>query len=157
MPESGAEKPFEEVLREHEELRNTISKLREFVAARQPEIHEEGCHPWAASLLARIATLHDRVCCHFRREEAEGLLDRLTILHPQAAREIENLKSDHDKILADIRDLMVATLSYSEGKSPDDPKLSGRLGRILDNLVDHEKSETDLITRVEYDDIGTAD
>lgn len=157
MTESEAEKAFREVLQEHEELKKIIADLREFLQTRQPEVEEEGCHPWAAGLLARMATLHDKVCCHFRHEEDAGLVEELSRRHPHAAKKIEILLVDHEEILKGIRDLMMGTLSYSEGKSPEDPNISGRLGGILDRLVSHEKVETDLITRIEYDDIGSGE
>ena len=157
MPKSDAEATVDQVLREHEELRGAIEELREFVAAPQPEIGEEGHEVWAASMSGRVAKLHAMVSSHFRREDREGVLEELSHRHPRASKQIEALQEEHEEVLGSIRDLMMDTLSFSEGKTPKDAKLSGRLGGILDRLENHERVETDLITRVEYEDVGGAE
>ncbi len=93
---------------------------------------------------------------HFRKEDQEGLLEDLALRHPTESERIEGLQREHQEILDEIRELMKATLEYSEGKSPEDPRLRQRVHHTLDRLARHERAETELMTRVEYDDLGTS-
>lgn len=148
---------FEQIMAEHEELRAWLARLREFLAGPRPEIRTPGYHTWAATLSRMLADLHDRVFRHFRTEEREGFLTELAVRFPSQSSSIDALRNEHAEILSGIRELMMSTLSYSEGREPDDPRLRRRLGEILDRLASHERAETDLMTGVEYQDLGTGD
>lgn len=148
---------FEQVLAEHEELRTWLVQLRDFLNESRPAIRTPGYHTWAADLSRKLADLHDKVFRHFRTEEREGLLTELAIRFPNQSRKIDRLQNEHAEILSGIRELMSSTLSYSEGSEPDDPRLRRRLGDVLDQLANHERAETELMTQVEYLDLGTGD
>ncbi len=52
---------------------------------------------------------------------------------------------------------MTAGLNYSAGEAPENPRLRKALSELLDRLAKHEQDETELMTSVEYDDLGTGD
>lgn len=145
---------FEQILEDHEQLREMNADLRAFLDEERPEIGERGFHSWAAELSQRLVLLHDKIFRHFRAEDQEGLMDDLALRHPRAAACIDMLNNEHDEILVNLRNLMSATLRYSEGKSPRDPRLRKRMLALLDQLSEHERTETDLILNVEYNDLG---
>jgi len=154
MAETRTRAIFEQILEDHEALRSMIADLRAFLEDKRPEIGQRGFHTWAADLSHRLVSLHDKIFRHFRAEDQEGLMDDLAMRHPSAAARIENLNKEHDDILLNLRNLMSATLRYSEGKSPRDPRLRKRMLSLLDQLNEHERTETDLILNVEYNDLG---
>jgi iron-sulfur cluster repair protein YtfE (RIC family) len=157
MPQVKRPASFQQVLDEHDEIRGLISDLRGFLEDNRPRIGEEGCHRWATKLSGTLVELHDQLFRHFRYEASVGLLDKLEEEHPGASRQIATLRTDHDEILTGVRDLMTDTLRYSEGSEIEDPHLRVRLTGILDRLGEHEKTETDLVQRLEYMDLGTGD
>lgn len=138
MPDPQGKSPFEEALADHRELRDQISELRQLALDPQPP----------ADLLLKVAAFHQRVCSHFRREDEEGMLDDLSHRHPRAARQIETLQSQHGEILGRLRGLI---------ESREDPDVCEKLKSILNSLVEHERVETDLMSRVESEDIGAGD
>jgi hypothetical protein len=137
MPDPQGESPFEEALAEHQELRDQISELQQIVQG-----------PPSAEISEKIAAFHERVSCHFRREDEEGMLDDLSHRHPRASRQIDALQAQHGEILGRLRSLV---------ESPGDPDIAERLQAILNSLVEHERAETDLMSRVEMEDIGAGD
>ena len=157
MPEVKGHASFEQVLDEHDEIRGLISDLRGFLQQDRPEIGVEGCHRWATKLSGSLVKLHDHLFRHFRHESSVGLFDRLEEEHPGASRQISALRCDHDEILSGVRNLMTDTLRYSEGAEVDDPRLRVRLTTLLDRLGEHEQTETELVQRLEYLDLGTGD
>lgn len=157
MSGSGAKTSFEHVLREHNELREMLDELREFLGRPRPETEDEESHGWAVALSGRLVGLHDKLSSHFRHEEQVGVLDELTRRKPRASKRIEALKGEHREILDGVRGLVADTLSYSEGTAPEDPRLRQRLTTLLDSLTDHERVETELIQRLEYRDLGAGD
>jgi hypothetical protein len=147
---------FEEALREHSELRDSIEEMRKFLEGPRPEIGQKGYHTWASDLSGRLVGLHDKLFRHFRNEEETGVLKDLERLAPQATSKISAFEGEHGEILAGVRDVMNATLSYSVGEEPLDPKLRQRIRMILDQTAEHERAETDLIQDLLYSDLGEA-
>jgi len=157
MPDVRRPASFQQILDEHEEISGLVSDLRGFLEEGRPDVGTEGYHRWAAELSGSLVKLHDQLFRHFRYEASVGLLDKLEERHPGASREISVLRSDHDEILSGVRELMTDTLRYSEGAEIDDPHLRARLTGVLDQLGEHESTETDLVQRLEYTDLGTGD
>ena len=85
------------------------------------------------------------------------MVDRMEAAHPRATGQIELLVAEHSQMLAEIRQLMTASLAYSEGVSPNRPTLRRRVTDVLDSLADHERRENDLILRLETHDLGLGD
>ena len=84
-------------------------------------------------------------------------MEEISFSHPRAALAIQDLCGDHAKMLRQLRSLMGETLDYSEGRRPEDPALRHHVSDLLDHLEEHEREETDLIERLEFEDIGAAD
>jgi hypothetical protein len=148
---------FEKILEEHRQLRCTIDELREFLQAPRPEIGHKGYHTWASSLAEKLTGLHSMVYRHFREEERSGFLEELLEVHPQAERTVDVLRRDHDRILADFRAVLGATLVYAEGKAPERPQLRQWTLAVLDQLSQHESDETELVQKLTYHDLGSVD
>ncbi len=60
-------------------------------------------------------------------------------------------------MLERLRRATAAAMQYSEGIEPDDPSLRRQLTELLDLHRSHEQAETDLIQRLEYEELGQAD
>lgn len=147
----------EQVREEHLELRRKVFELREFLKKPRPRPGDAGAHTWAAALSRQLATFHDELCRHFRFEEEGGMVEDIVWRHPRAANAAEQLASEHPELLSEVRRLMNATLTYSEGGRPEDRALRRRTTDLLDCLAKHDRAETDMIHRLECDDIGVGD
>jgi len=148
---------FDAILQQHTELRDLNAQLREFLEPPRPEVGRPGSHTWASTLAATLTQFHDKVFRHFRDEEKSGFLDDLQQHHPHALHAIETLRHEHDRILADLRAILAATLVYSEGKPLTSPRLRRWTLALLDRLANHEREETELFQEVHYHDLGTGD
>jgi hypothetical protein len=142
---------------EHRELRKMVVSLRTFLEAPRPEIGAPGAHTWAADLAEHLLRLHDKAFRHFRLEESIGVLEEIGCANPQAAAAFEALSRDHDRMLADLRALLLATMVYSEAKSPEDSRLRRWTLSILSHLEQHEHEETELMQKTFCLDLGLGD
>ena len=145
------------VLEEHRQLNAMVAELRLFLDEPRPAVGQKGAHRWSTKLTRRMVRLHDALFLHFREEEEGGMMEDLTEAHPRVTGEVETLVADHEEILRGLRRCTAGAMEYSEGREPADAGLRRRLARILDCLHEHERVETDLIQRLEYEMIEPGD
>jgi hypothetical protein len=148
---------YDLVLEQHIELREMIRDLHAFLREPRPNVGSAGSLTWASTLAEKLTKFHAKLCGHFRLEERSGILEQLQRAFPRTAHQVEALRKDHDRILADLRAILGATLTYGEGKHPDNPQLRRWAASILDQLSEHEREETELFQRVHTEDIGAGD
>ncbi|MFQ5876676.1 MAG: hemerythrin domain-containing protein [Acidobacteriota bacterium] len=153
----GADTRFDDVLEQHRELRSLIKEMKRFLDRPRPEIGQRGSHTWASTLAGDLLHLHDSVFRHFREEERSGFLEEIETRHPPAIRAIKMLRNEHDRILAELRELLGAAMIYSEGKSPESPRLRRWTLSILDRIAQHEYEETELFQELQYLNLGVGD
>lgn len=148
---------IEEVLEEHKRLRVMTAEIRQILGQPRPDAGQPGAHSWAADLSVRLVKLHDELFRHFRFEESMGLVEDVIERHPRAMARLEAVIGQHPDMLRDLRSIMTDSLTYSEGRMPEDPRLRQRTLELLDDLHQHEQEETDLFQRLEYRDHGAMD
>jgi hypothetical protein len=148
---------WKRMLQIHEQLVAEIKEHRTFLEDPRPEIGTPGYHTWAEALCARLVSLHDKIFRHFREEESSGFLDDLKSSHPQAQAAVTELRSEHGRILKELRNLLSATMAYAEGNPESRCDLRRWNVEILQLLEDHEEKETELTQDVFLTDIGTKD
>ena len=158
MPETTtAHEWIQRVLEEHRQLNGMVADLRTFLERPRPELGQTGAHTWSTELTERLVRLHEALYRHFQEEEEGGMMEDLTESHPRAAGPVQALVDEHGEILRGLRRCTAWAMEYSEGRAPADAALRRRLGRILDCLHRHELDETDLIQRLEYEELGLGD
>ena len=157
MPEPTPHEWMEQILAEHRQLETSIANLRGFLQAPRPEIGEEGWRRWSARLSRDLVELHHLLVRHFRFEEDGGMMTDLSRKHPRANRWVEDLVGEHGEMLQQIRSITSAVMSYGEGRQPKEPALRRRLTTLFDRLHHHDRTETELIQRLEYEELGSGD
>ncbi len=70
---------------------------------------------------------------------------------------MDRLKSEHDRILDDLRAVLGAVLVYAENREFAGPHLRAWTLEILEEFRHHEHVETDLIQRLYTEDLGEGD
>ncbi len=155
--QTAAQRQAGRVLAEHRELRSLLQHLDHFTREPRPEIGEDGFHRWASGLSRNLVDLHDMLYRHFSFETEGGLFDKLKCAHPRAEKTIDELEEEHPVLLQEVRDLVHASLGYSQGEAPANPRLRKRLAETLGRLRRHEEREGELLIRLAARDIGNVD
>ena len=148
---------LDRILEQHAELRETVSDMKAFLHHPRPEHGTEEASVWANRLAERLLHLHQRVNRHFQEEEASGFLTDLRERFPRTARTVDRLEAEHDMIRDRVRELLDATLTYSESRPTDNPRLRRGVLTILERLARHERKETDFVQTLFLEDIGVGD
>jgi hypothetical protein len=158
MPDETTDRRWiQQVRAEHRQLEESIASLRGFLEAPRPEIGEKGWRRWSAKLSRDLVELHHLLIRHFRFEESGGMMTDLSRKHPRATRWVEDLADEHDVMLQQIRGITQAVMSYGEGLQPENPALRRRLTVLFDRLQRHDRAETELIQRMEYEELGSGE
>ena len=151
------DKWMQQMLEEHDELRLTLARAREFLENPRPDPGETGFHRWATAMSKQLVDLYDGLFRHFRNEEEGGVFEDLQRRYPRSSSRIARFQGEHDTLLTSLRELMNEVMEYSAGIAPDDPRLRSRLSKVLVQLEAHENGETELMQRMLYNDIGGGD
>ena len=158
MPEPTKQHRWmEHILAEHRQLEASIDNMRAFLEQPRPEIGADAARDWSAQLSKDLVELHHLLVRHFRYEEDGGMMTDLSKKHPRADRWVDDLVDEHRELLHDIRSITEAVMFYGEGREPKNPAIRRRLNELFDKLHKHDQMETELIQRLEYEELGTGD
>ena len=158
MPEeTSAHQWIRQVLEEHRQLEASIDALRKFLEQPRPEIGDEGARDWSARLSKDLVELHHLLVRHFRYEEDGGMMTDLSERHPRADPWVDDLIDEHRELLHDVRSITEAVMFYEEGRQPENPAIRRRLNELFDRLHKHDQMETELIQRLEYEELGSSE
>jgi len=148
---------FDQVAQQHEEIHGIVAEIRLFLETPRPDVGEKGAHSWSTNLSEHLLLLHDKLYRHFRDEERTGFLGELNRAFPRASRAIDALCKEHDWILRNLGSLLSASICYSAGRAPENPQLRRWALSLVEHLERHEREETDLYQRLQYEDLGVGD
>jgi hypothetical protein len=148
---------MQQVLEEHRQLEASITAMRAFLEQPRPEIGEQDARDWSARLSRDLVELHHLLVRHFRYEEDGGMMTDLSEKHPRADRWVDDLVDEHRELLHEIRSITEAVMFYEEGRQPENPAIRRRLNELFDRLHKHDQTETELIQRLEYEELGSSE
>lgn len=148
---------MQQVIEEHRQLEASIAALRSFLEPPRPDIDEAAAREWSARLSKDLVELHHLLVRHFRYEEDGGMMTDLAERHPRADRWVDDLVAEHRELLHEIRSVTEAVMFYEEGRQPENPAIRRRLIELFDQLSKHDQSETALIQRLEYEELGSSE
>ena len=158
MPEPTKEHLWmKQILEEHRQLEASIAAMQKFLEHPRPDIDDADARDWSARLSKDLVELHHLLVRHFRYEEAGGMMTDLAEKHPRADRWVDDLVDEHRELLHDIRSITEAVMFYGEGREPKNPAIRRRLGELFDKLHKHDQMETELIQRLEYEELGSGE
>jgi hypothetical protein len=149
-------KGFERTESEHRHVRASLKDLRRSLRESTEEGITDASRRWA-EFSNRLFSLRDDLVLHFHQEESAGLDEAMALSFPHLADRSETLKSEHVRILAELRDVYGAIVCCAAtGAQPDEP-LRGRILDALSRLSRHEQKETELIQRLFQEELGSGD
>jgi hypothetical protein len=158
MPEETTTHQWmQQILEEHRQLEASIASMRGFLEQPRPDIGADEARDWSARLSKDLVELHHLLVRHFRFEEDGGMMTDLSKKHPRADRWVDELVDEHRDLLHDIRSITEAVMFYEEGRQPKNPAIRRRLTDLFDRLHKHDETETGLIQRLEYEELGSGE
>jgi len=137
---------FEEIRREHEELRELLGDVRRMLASRLETV---------ASVAEMLALLSEHVETHFSEEETAGLFDQVVDRAPRLSDRIDSLRTEHQQLLSSVRNLNEAAAGDSSGDWW--KRLETAFHEFSSGLMHHESAENEILLEAYTDDIGAAD
>ena len=156
MSPSGNVRGFERTESEHRHVRAKLKELRRLLREASEEGIPDASRRWS-EFSNRLFSLRDDLVLHFHQEESAGLDEAMAVSSPHLADRSETLKSEHVRILAELRDVYGAIAGCAAtGSQPDEP-LRGRILDALSFLSRHEQRETELIQRLFQEELGSGD
>lgn len=138
---------FEVMLEEHTKLRGLLSALEQMLADRLCSSSE---------LAARLREVDELVDSHFHGEEDSGCFPNLMDLAPRVAERVKDLIGEHGELRAAIH-LLVEAAGRSTGTSEDWEGLTAGFRDFAAKLLQHERTENELVQEVFTEDLGSKD
>ncbi len=148
---------FGRIEQEHDHLQETIESIRAVLHKVRRTADTPAGLGWASELADVLTNFHDELFRHFRDEEQSGFLAEMERIFPHAKHRIDLLCREHDRILAEIRDILAATIVYAAGRAPEPLSLQRWTLSILDRISQHEHDEGELLQKLLNTDLGQAD
>ena len=158
MPEeTKAHQWMKQILEEHRQLEAAIDSMEKFLEQPRPDVGDAEARDWSAQLSKDLVELHHLLVRHFRFEEDGGMMTDLSEKHPRAEQWVDDLVDEHRVLLHDIRSITESVMFYEEGREPENPAIRRRLSELFERLHTHDQMETELIQRLEYEELGSGD
>ena len=139
--------PVEQVEREHEELRQLLGTIHKSLAEPSSSM----------SLVAQqLATLCDKLECHFRTEEDGGFFAQITDQAPRLSDQADKLCEEHRAML-DEAQAIAAKATLSDPSNDLRQEIQSVFHEFSKHLMHHEHEENEMLQKAYWDDIGPAD
>jgi hypothetical protein len=143
----------EQLQQEHQMIGAAAKELKDLVE--RPVNPDEEQSNWLTSVRDSLLSLGSHLKTHFAFEEFGGFMEEVVGASPNSSPQVEQLKLDHQAILAESERLC----RMARGGSPSSKasQLGKKILHLLELLNRHEHAENELVQRVITDDLGTTD
>ena len=138
---------FEEIRREHGELRNLLAGLHKVLGDRLEGVND---------VSRRMESLSAHIETHFNQEELAGFFDRIVDRAPRLSEQIDDLRAEHQSMLGEVRSLHEVALG-GDGSPGWWQRLEDKFHEFSKELMHHEHKENQLLQQAYDEDIGAAD
>ncbi|MBK8012175.1 MAG: hemerythrin domain-containing protein [Deltaproteobacteria bacterium] len=144
-------RPWTTTLREHQRLRQQISKLKTFLSF---GAESEDDVEWAMELVRRLADLGDSLGSHFDHEEHSSLFRTVPFEVPRFAHRIDAFRSEHRAMM---RDLGAIQTRLADSPSRRLSSIAQDASAFLGRVERHEEGENEILQEVYQVDVAAAD
>ena len=139
---------------EHEVVLGIVNRLEHLAEQAARDEREQG---WGESVRDSLSSLQSHLKNHFAFEEFGGFMEEVVHALPSVSRQVERLRTDHERMLADLGRVSSIAGECAAVTGPPPPNLCEEVHRFLEMLRQHENEENDLVQRAFLDDLGTVD
>ena len=138
---------FEQVRRDHEELRTSLGRLSQALTNRDSSTED---------IAAQLVALIEHLDQHFQDEETGGFFDEVVAQAPRYADRTNALREEHVRLLKQIRGLADAA---RRGEPSDSwwKELEDGFHDFSKSLMHHENQENELLQDTYDEDVGSKD
>jgi iron-sulfur cluster repair protein YtfE (RIC family) len=138
---------YQEMLREHEELRALLGKVNQLIT---------DCTASPSEVQETVHALCHHIQTHFETEESEGYFAEALMQAPRVSERVAALKAQHVQLREQLA--KIAEIVGAFKATGDDWKvLAEHIHHFSVDLMHHENSENELLQEVFTDDIGSKD
>jgi len=139
-------------LEEHEKLHNLLDLLRVIAEEARVSRSEQGLQKLLELLKDFMGVMRE----HMDFEEEDGFLTPVVQIRPTLSTQVEQIRSEHEKIIQTIQELIRAFESPRQSTfwPRDVPEATLEL---LDEITNHEEKENTMVLDVFCHDVGTKD
>lgn len=138
---------FEEIRREHEELRERLGRMHR-------ALEQEGIADQEVS--AMLMELYRALESHFRNEEHEGFFDQITSHDPRLSTNTRRLCTEHQELLHIAMEMARFSAAGASSQARR-RELRSRFQAFSKQLMHHESDENALVQQAYQEDIGAHD
>jgi len=139
---------------EHEAVLAIVNRLETLA---EQAIRDEREPGWGDSVRDSLSSLHSHLKNHFAFEEFGGFMEEVLHALPSLSRQVERLRADHERMLADLGRVSSIAEECATATGPPPRELCEEVHRFLEMLRRHENEENNLVQRAFLDDLGTVD
>jgi len=138
---------YEEIRREHEELRALLGTVHRTLAEQKETV------PHVSEMMASLC---EHLETHFNEEEFDGFFDDVSQRAPRVTEITNELRDEHNSFRETIRGL-AETAANGDASAEWWHRLEHDFHSFSTELMHHESKENELLQDVYTDDIGSAD
>ena len=143
-----------QIQKEHEDLKREMNSLQKEI---EKDISPGNFNKWRLDFLWKLRDFKNEMLKHFDLEELSDFPNDLLNLAPHYMRRFEDIKSDHQKIIIDLEEIL------QELKSMDEKNLSTlnntrqKIFDLISFIHTHEAAERELLEDTYLQDYGAKD
>jgi len=141
---------------ERKALHKVIAELLLFITGSPPQV-EWGNRMgpgWYRSLAIGLNRLRDVLAPHYDEADAAGVLDKLGDQFPQAATQVDELRAERSKLLADLEAAYKDSVAVACAQPWRPSDLPDRAEQLIHAIATRELRESELFSRLHSEDLG---
>lgn len=138
---------YQEMLREHEELRALLGKVNQLTS---------DCTASVSEVRETVNALCHHIQAHFEAEESKGYFAEAVLQAPRVSERVAALEAQH-VLLREQLTKIAEVVGAFEATGDDWKVLAEHIHQFSVDLMHHENKENELLQEVFTDDIGSKD
>lgn len=143
-----------QIQQDHEDLKKEMNLLKQEI---QKEIPPGQFNKWRMEFLWRMRDFKNDMLKHFDLEELSDFPNELRKLAPHYMSRFEDIKTDHQKIIIDLEDILQALKGLDEANAKSLSDIRQKIGNLISFIYAHEAEERELLEDTYLQDYGAND
>ncbi|MFQ5605310.1 MAG: hemerythrin domain-containing protein [bacterium] len=141
----------QQVEKDHDLLRQDIGDLK---ITFWEEVLPEDFSNWRLECIWQLRDFKNRLLKHFDLEEEGGFMQDVLNVAPQAERQVQQLKAEHEQISAQLDEVLAELKEMPEKDAKSLDTIRTKLNDIMNTIRKHENEEHKLLQKAYYREYG---
>jgi iron-sulfur cluster repair protein YtfE (RIC family) len=143
-----------QIQQDHEDLKKEMNLLKQEI---QKEVTPGQFGKWRMEFLWRLRDFKNDMLKHFDLEELSDFPNELRKLAPHYMSRFEDIKTDHQKIIIDLEEILQALKSLDEEDAKSFSDIRQKISNLISFIHAHEAEERELLEDTYLQDYGAND